>query len=64
MNEPAFEIGDKVYKHTGDYRIEGEVRGVFTLRNGAVRYAVEIEASGGGSFIHIYSGKNLRLLPA
>jgi hypothetical protein len=57
-----FKIGDLVEKHTGDYRAKGEVRGVFTMSRGAVRYVVEHKAEGGGSFCHIYSGQNLRLL--
>ncbi len=57
-----FKVGDLVEKHTGDYRAKGEVRGVFTMSRGAVRYVVEHKAEGGGSFCHIYSGQNLRLL--
>jgi hypothetical protein len=57
-----FKIGDLVEKHTGDYRAKGEVRGVFTMSSGAVRYVVEHKAEGGGSFCHIYSGQNLRLI--
>ena len=53
-------IGDKVEKYTGDYTIPGEVRAIFTMKNGAVRYVVEHEAVGGGAFLHIYSEKNLR----
>ena len=30
-----FKIGDLVEKRTGDYRATGEVRGVFTMLNGA-----------------------------
>jgi hypothetical protein len=60
-----FKIGDRVEKHTGDYRAKGEIRGIFTMSNGAVRYVVEHKAEGGGSFCHIYSAANLRaLLPA
>lgn len=55
-----YKIGDKVEKFSGDYRALGEVRGIFTLSNGAVRYCVEHQADGGGSFVHIYSAKNLR----
>ncbi len=55
-----WQIGDQVEKFTGDYSAFGEVRGIFTLKNGAVRYAVEHNAEGGGSFAHIYSAKNLR----
>jgi hypothetical protein len=55
-----FNIGDPVYKFTGDYQIFGEVRGVFTMAGGAVRYAVEHKAEGGGSFLHVYSEANLQ----
>jgi hypothetical protein len=55
-----FNIGDRVYKFTGDYHIFGEVRGVFTMASGAVRYAVEHKAEGGGSFLHVYSEANLQ----
>jgi len=47
-------------KFTGDYHIFGEVRGVFTMASGAVRYAVEHKAEGGGSFLHVYSEANLQ----
>lgn len=59
MNE--FKIGDRVEKHTGDYRAKGEIRGIFTMSSGAIRYVVEHKAEGGGSFCHIYSAANLRL---
>lgn len=57
----GFQIGDSVVKHSGDYHVEGEVRAVFTTKFGKVLYAVEIEASLGGSFLHIYSDSNLVL---
>ena len=41
-----FQVGDKVTKCTGDYRIGGEVRAVFTTTAGAVRYVVEHKAEG------------------
>jgi len=56
----SFAVGDLVEKHTGDYRAKGEVRGIFAMTNGAIRYVVEHRAEGGGSFCHIYSEKNLR----
>lgn len=58
--DPAFEIGDHVLKHTGDYQIKGEVRGIIIKKNGEFRYVVEHTAEGGGSFLHIYSATNLR----
>jgi len=61
MTENCFEIGDKVEKVTGDYRIKGEVRSVFTKANGETRLVVEHRAEGGGSFLHIYGPANLEL---
>lgn len=58
-----FEVGDKVWKTSGDYHIGGEVRSVFTKKNGAVRVVVEHEAEGGGSFLHIYGEDNLEPMP-
>lgn len=55
-----FAIGDKVWKHTGDYQIAGEVRATFTTKAGKVRYVVEHEAG----FLHIYSDASLRLFDA
>lgn len=55
-----FDYGDPVEKFTGDYTAKGEVVGRFFMKSGAVRYVVEHQAEGGGSFCHIYSGKNLR----
>lgn len=57
----VYEIGDRVEKFSGEYRAFGEVRARFTTKHGAVRYVVEHEAEGGGSFCHIYSGAQLRL---
>lgn len=56
----AFQVRDHVEKYTGDYHAKGEVRGIFAMTNGAIRYVVEHPAEGGGSFCHIYSEKNLR----
>lgn len=59
--EPTFTVGDRVEKVTGDYRITGEVRAVFTAwEGGPVRLAVSHAAEGGGRFLHIYSPANLR----
>lgn len=58
-----FSVGDKVRKVTGEYRINGEVRAVFTKADGTVRLVVEHNAEGGGSFLHIYSEANLELIP-
>lgn len=57
---PVFTIGEQVEKYTGDYTARGEVRAVFAMKNGAIRFVVEHQAEGGGSFCHIYSEKNLR----
>jgi hypothetical protein len=59
--EQEFKVGDRVQKYTGDYKAYGEVVGVFRMKNGNVRYVVEHQAEGGGSFCHIYSAANLRL---
>jgi hypothetical protein len=66
-HEVQFVAGDRVLKHTGDYRIEGTVLAFFDLRQGiggqrAWRFVVRHEATGGGYFCHIYSGANLRLV--
>ncbi len=61
MNEFKFQIGDKVYKHTGDYRGPGVVRGVTTLPNHKPRYLVGHKIEGGdGEFLHVYAAYNLR----
>lgn len=54
-----FKVGDKVEKVTGEYRIKGEVRAVFTKKDGVTRLVVEHEAEGGGSFLHVYGPTNL-----
>lgn len=54
-----YKVGDKVRKVTGDYQIVGVVRSVFEMENGNTRLVVEHKAEGGGSFLHIYSEKNL-----
>lgn len=55
-------VGDWIEKATG-YRIFGEIRSVFAMRDSGRRYAVEIAAAGGGSFVHIYGRRQLRRLP-
>jgi hypothetical protein len=54
--------GTRVRKVTGDYQIEGTVVGHAEMLNGKVRYVVEHEATGGGSFLHIYAAANLIVL--
>lgn len=60
LYKTAFQFGEQVEKHTGDYTAKGEVRGIFPMKNGAIRFVVEHPSEGGGSFCHIYSEKNLR----
>ncbi len=61
--EKKFRVGDQVEKFSGDYRARGEVRGILVMKKGALRYVVEHEvADGGGSFCHIYSEGQLRLM--
>lgn len=56
-----FACFDKVEKFTGDYRARGIIVSVFRMTpKGPWRYVVRHKASGGGYFLHIYSGKNLR----
>lgn len=54
-----FSVDQRVRKVTGEYRISGEVRSVFTKADGTVRLVVEHTAEGGGSFLHIYGEANL-----
>lgn len=51
-------VGDRVLKYTGDYQLEGEIRSIFTTKQGKVRYVVEHEPG----FLHIYSGNNIRIV--
>lgn len=62
VGEDLLDLGEEVMKVTGDYRIRGIVRSRFAMGNGAVRYAVEHRADGGGSFLHVYSRANLERL--
>lgn len=62
--QPLFAVGQRVRKVTGDYNIAGEVRSVFATAAGAIRYVVEHQAEGGGSFLHVYGEANLAAEPA
>ena len=62
----GFYPGQRVMKVTGDYKISGVVRSVFTKGDGAVRIVVEHtvrDEHGDGSFLHIYGPNNLEPLP-
>jgi hypothetical protein len=64
VEEPEYEIGDRVEKFTGDYSGEGEIRGYFyAWEGGPLRYIVKHTLEGGRGYLcHIYSPKNLRRL--
>lgn len=65
MTQPKFEIGQPVYKWTGDYGGPGIVRGIAGLDNGKLRYLVGHKIdSGTGEFLHIYAEGNLRGIEA
>lgn len=53
--EGTFKVGDKVYKHSGDYHLKGTVVASFKKLDGKVRYVVEHHPG----FLHIYSDKNI-----
>lgn len=60
-----FHIGKPVKKVTGEYKISGVVRSVFTKGDGGVRLVVEHtvkDEHGEGSFLHIYGPANLEPL--
>ena len=60
-----FYIGQSVKKVTGEYKISGVVRSVFTKSDGAVRIVVEHtvkDEHGEGSFLHIYGPSNMEPL--
>jgi hypothetical protein len=62
---PKFEIGQHVYKWTGDYGGPGIVRGIAGLDNGKLRYLVGHKIEGGtGEFLHVYAEGNLRGIEA
>lgn len=56
-----FKLGDKVEKHTGDYKLAGIVVGHAVTLKGDVRYVVEHQPLAPG-VLHIYSAKNIRLI--
>lgn len=53
---PTYACGDRVLKHTGDYRLEGTVVSSFQTLGGKWRYVVEHDMG----ILHIYSDANLR----
>lgn len=59
--QPAFKIGDRVFKWTGDYQGPGYVRGISRLASGKLRYLVGHRIEGGsGEFLHVYAAGNLK----
>lgn len=61
MRDPKFQIGDLVFKWTGDYTGPGTVRGISELPSGKLRYLVGHKVEGGsGEFLHVYAAGNLR----
>lgn len=54
-----FHLGDRVEKHTGDYKLEGIVVGHAVTVDGKMRYVVEHRPLAPG-MLHIYSAANLR----
>jgi hypothetical protein len=56
-----FQMGDVVYKWTGDYTGPGVVRGLSLNAKGQIRYLVGHQVQGGnGEFLHVYAEGNLR----
>jgi hypothetical protein len=56
-----FQIGQPVFKWTGDFTGRGIVRGIAANGAGKVRYLVGHKVEGGtGEFLHIYAEGNLR----
>jgi hypothetical protein len=59
--EAKFQIGQLVFKWTGDYTGPGRVRGIAELENGKLRYLVGHRLEGGtGELLHVYAEGNLR----
>lgn len=55
-----FQIGDKVYKHSGSYRAYGYIRAVFTTRAGLQRVVFEFEGFPG--MLHIFTPEQLEIV--
>ena len=61
MTTPKYQIGQLVFKWTGDYGGPGVVRGIAVNAKGQTRYMVGHTIDGGfGEFLHIYAEGNLR----
>jgi len=58
---PKFEVGQHVYKWTGNYGGHGVVRGIANDTDQPLRYLVGHKIEGGfGEFYHVYAEGNLR----
>ena len=55
-----FKVSDIVYKTKG-YRFVGEIVAIATLKNGEIRYLVELLDSNG--LLHIFSENQIELMP-
>ena len=65
VEQMKFNVGDRVFKWTGDYTGPGVVRGYSFLPSGKLRYLVGHEIVGGtGEFLHVYASGNLRPMDA
>lgn len=56
-DDRPFVVGDQVQKVRGSYSFRGEIRSVFTNKDGDVRYVVEHSTERG--MLHIYSARDL-----
>ena len=55
--------GDKVEKFSGEYTGPGTIEQIVSMDDGRTRYLVSHKIEGGtGTFLHIYSKKQLRLV--
>jgi hypothetical protein len=59
-NDPAFTVGQRGDKVTGDYRFPGTVVSRFHTTTGKLRYVVELDGYG---LLHIFSENQLGLRP-